>query len=75
MAEPGGLPSMGSHGVGHDWSDLAKKISIRTEHDTYYYMVREKRKSIVNTDHFTKKKKKVVPGKDDILERYNTLHS
>ena len=23
MAEPGGLPSMGSHGVGHDWSDLA----------------------------------------------------
>ena len=23
MGEPGGLPSMGSHGVGHDWSDLA----------------------------------------------------
>ena len=22
-AEPGELPSMGSHGVGHDWSDLA----------------------------------------------------
>ena len=22
-AEPGGLPSKGSHGVGHDWSDLA----------------------------------------------------
>ena len=21
--EPGGLPSMGSHGVGHDWSNLA----------------------------------------------------
>ena len=21
--EPGGLPSMGLHGVGHDWSDLA----------------------------------------------------
>ena len=21
--EPGGLPSMGSHGVRHDWSDLA----------------------------------------------------
>ena len=21
--EPGGLPSMGSHGVGHDWSELA----------------------------------------------------
>ena len=23
MAEPGGLPPMGSHRVGHDWSDLA----------------------------------------------------
>ena len=23
MAEPGGLPSMGSHGVRHDWNDLA----------------------------------------------------
>ena len=21
--EPGGLPSVGSHGVGHDWSDIA----------------------------------------------------
>ena len=25
--EPGGLPSMGSHRVGHDWSDLASKQS------------------------------------------------
>ena len=23
MGEPGGLPSMGSHRIGHDWSDLA----------------------------------------------------
>ena len=23
MGEPGGLPCMGSHTVGHDWSDLA----------------------------------------------------
>ena len=23
MGEPGGLPSVGSHRVGHDWSDLA----------------------------------------------------
>ena len=23
MGEPGGLLSMGSHGVGHDWSNLA----------------------------------------------------
>ena len=24
--EPGGLPSMGSHTVGHDWSDLAAEV-------------------------------------------------
>ena len=24
MGEPGGPPSMGSHRVGHDWSDLAE---------------------------------------------------
>ena len=23
MGDPGGLPSLGSHRVGHDWSDLA----------------------------------------------------
>jgi len=23
MGEPGGLPSMGSHRIGHDWSNLA----------------------------------------------------
>ena len=26
IREPGGLPSMGSHRVGHDWSDLAADI-------------------------------------------------
>ena len=38
--EPGGLPSMGSHRVGHDWSDLAaaaaeissRKLEIPREH-------------------------------------------
>ena len=25
--EPGGLPSMGSHRVGHDWSDLAAAVT------------------------------------------------
>ena len=38
MREPGGLPSMGSHRVGHDWSDLAaaaahRKHSIIGRHD------------------------------------------
>ena len=26
MGEPDGLPSMGSHRVGHDWSDLAAAV-------------------------------------------------
>ena len=26
--EPGGLPSMGSHRLGHDWSDLAAAAAI-----------------------------------------------
>ena len=26
--EPGGLPSMGSHKVGHDWSDLAAAAAV-----------------------------------------------
>ena len=30
MGEPGGLPSMGSHGVGHDWSNLAAAAEIVT---------------------------------------------
>ena len=29
--EPGGLPSMGSHRVGHDWSDLAAAPPANTE--------------------------------------------
>ena len=28
MGEPGGLPSMGSHRVGHDWSDLAAAADL-----------------------------------------------
>ena len=29
MGEPGGLPSMGSHRFGHDWSDLAAAAAIK----------------------------------------------
>ena len=29
--EPGGLPSMGLHRVGHDWSDLAAAASAAGE--------------------------------------------
>ena len=30
--EPGGLPSLGSHRVGHDWSDLAAAAAAYHEH-------------------------------------------
>ena len=29
MGEPGGLPSMGSHWVKHDWNDLAAAVAAR----------------------------------------------
>ena len=31
MGEPGGLPSMGSHRVGHGWSDLASAAAYTVE--------------------------------------------
>ena len=31
MGEPDGLPSMGSHRVGHDWSDLAAAVAAKNE--------------------------------------------
>ena len=45
-AEPGGLPSMGSHRVGHDWSDLAAAAApaawylndILTNKDNYIHV-------------------------------------
>ena len=30
--EPDGLPSMGSHRVGHDWSDLAAAAAAAADH-------------------------------------------
>ena len=36
IGKPGGLPSMGSHRVGHDWSDLAIAIVYYTIHNTIY---------------------------------------
>ena len=35
MGEPGGLPSMRSHRVGHDWSDLAAAAKYDTNELTY----------------------------------------
>ena len=30
-SQPGGLPSMGSHRVGHDWSDLAAAAFLKNK--------------------------------------------
>ena len=38
MVEPGGLPSVGSHRVGHDWSDLAAADGTRC-HDLCFLNV------------------------------------
>ena len=36
MEEPGGLPSMGSQRVGHDWSDLARSLACQWEGKSIY---------------------------------------
>ena len=36
MGEPGGLPSMGSHRVGHDWCDLAAAAAEKSNYDVVY---------------------------------------
>ena len=36
--EPGGLPSMGSHRVGHDWSDLAAAAARETPLLVAYFL-------------------------------------
>jgi len=44
MGEPGGLPSMGSHRVGHDWSDLAvsqRKLFMSVLHMRPYKHLRK----------------------------------
>ena len=43
MREPGGLPSMGLHRVGHDWSDLAAaaaQTAVSSIHPQCYYLLR-----------------------------------
>ena len=37
MGEPGGLPSMGSHRVGHDWSDLAAAAAAASNLENWIF--------------------------------------
>ena len=43
MGEPGGLPSVGSHRVGHDWSDLAAAYMHAARVHTHTSMHRRER--------------------------------
>ena len=36
--KPGGLPSMGSHRVGHDWSDLAAAMALAYLQDKFWLL-------------------------------------
>ena len=40
MEEPGGLLSMGSHRVGHDWSDLAAAAAASLLSQQFLYLIR-----------------------------------
>ena len=39
--EPGGLPSMGLHRVGHDWSDLAAAATLFNQNSNFCHLKRE----------------------------------
>ena len=41
MGEPGGLPSMGSHRVGHDWNDLAAAAWVCLNVSLLYHLLEE----------------------------------
>ena len=46
--EPGGLPSMGSHRVGHDWSDLA--VVVIDNEETWISHLEDKVVDITQTE-------------------------
>ena len=53
MEEPGRLPSMWSHRVGHDWSDLAAAAACKNDQDYYqsfYTITKRKKKSVQNVN-------------------------
>ena len=39
MEEPGGVPSMGSHRVGHDWRDLAAALLSKVNSKQIYWFI------------------------------------
>ena len=54
--EPGGLPAMGSHRVGHDWSNLAAAAAAEEEKKKGY----EKNFEEIIVENFPNMEKKIV---------------
>ena len=52
--EPGGLPSMGSHRVGHDWSDLAAAAATLMEgyKTSSLRCLKLLNRKVINTKHY-----------------------
>ena len=46
--EPGGLPSMGSHRVGHDWSDLAEAAAAAAAWSIFLLQLKTSKSSILH---------------------------
>ena len=71
MGEPGGLPSMGSHRVGHDWSDLAAAAAAAIQSykswPHLYLTISNNLCVTVGTQRESTKRLKCVPDRD-----YNT---
>ena len=60
--ETGGLPSMGSHRVGHDWTDLAAAAAAKKEDETQDKMSQIRRNN---------RKPKETTGNPDVgISRY-----
>ena len=70
MGEPGGLPSMGSHRVGHDWSYLAAAAArglrreIKKQKDNYINGKRHKKHKYPKGTHM---RKHSCPQKTEML--------
>ena len=64
--EPGGLPSMGSHRVGHDWSDLAAAAATAVG----FHCGSTGKESTYNVGDLGS-----IPGLEDPLEKGKATHS
>ena len=60
--EPGGLPSMGSHRVGHDWSDLAAAAAAAADRIKHHRLGSSKRSFFACTSGGWKSKIKMLAG-------------